>query len=210
MSSLRPISIHIHGAHQAPYVPLDVRGIRSILGRMVDYLLNLELGIADIQGEQDSLLLQAPVIEAVHQYSHSAVSMKSSSPLHCSTYFCDTLPLSAKSFPATCSGELNLSFVRDVSMYAANKRHMNCASPTNILSFPLYTSPNEGILVPPMGDMLVSVDTVRREAFIYGQEPTEYAISLLAHGMAHMAGLDHSEYMLSLEQALLAYSLSRA
>ena len=42
---------------------------------------------------------------------------------------------------------------------------------------------------------MFSLDTLRRECLLYGQEPAEHALRLLAHGMAHLCGLDHGEQM---------------
>jgi len=250
MPSIQSITIHLHDAHYASYVPLDSREIRRILGCMVDYLLISERGFEDLCCGQDALLLQGLVAVGKQPPSPQAISENACAPLIRIADSCaDSIPCTAqlaqsfseqraspfseqraspcseqlapsfseqraslctvKPLSATFSGELSLTFVRDGAMYATNKEYMDCASPTNILSFPLYTSPKEGILVPPLGDMVLSVDTVRREAFIYGQEPTDYAIRLLAHAMAHMTGFDHGEPMWALEQALLGYALSR-
>jgi ssRNA-specific RNase YbeY (16S rRNA maturation enzyme) len=46
------------------------------------------------------------------------------------------------------------------------------------------------------------VDTLEREAFLYGQEATAYCIRLLAHGLAHLAGRDHGPAMRELEERL--------
>ena len=45
------------------------------------------------------------------------------------------------------------------------------------------------------GILLLSLDTLARECLLYGQEPAEHALRLLAHGMGHLAGLDHGPAM---------------
>ena len=82
---------------------------------------------------------------------------------------------------------VELHLVDDAAMSAANRRSMGCQGPTNVLSFP-------GGCDSP-GTLLFSLDTLRRECLLYGQEPGEHALRLLAHGMAHLCGLDHSEQM---------------
>ena len=82
---------------------------------------------------------------------------------------------------------VELHLVDDAAMSAANRRSMGCQGPTNVLSFP-------GGSDSP-GTLLFSLDTLRRECLLYGQEPGEHALRLLAHGMAHLCGLDHSAQM---------------
>ena len=52
-----------------------------------------------------------------------------------------------------------------------------------------------------LGSLLLSVDTLRREAFLYGQDETEHCVRLLAHGLAHIAGYDHGPEMDDVENA---------
>ena len=82
---------------------------------------------------------------------------------------------------------VELHLIDDAAMSAANRRCMGCQGPTNVLSFP-------GGCDSP-GILLFSLDTLRRECLLYGQEPAEHALRLLAHGMAHLCGLDHGEQM---------------
>ena len=82
---------------------------------------------------------------------------------------------------------VELHLIDDAAMSAANRRCMGCQGPTNVLSFP-------GGCDSP-GTLLFSLDTLRRECLLYGQEPGEHALRLLAHGMAHLCGLDHSALM---------------
>ncbi|WP_411330711.1 rRNA maturation RNase YbeY [Desulfovibrio desulfuricans] len=82
---------------------------------------------------------------------------------------------------------VELHLIDDAAMSAANGRCMGCQGPTNVLSFP-------GGCDSP-GTLLFSLDTLRRECLLYGQEPGEHALRLLAHGMAHLCGLDHSAQM---------------
>ena len=82
---------------------------------------------------------------------------------------------------------VELHLVDDAAMGAANRRCMGCLGPTNVLSFP-------GGCDSP-GTLLFSLDTLRRECLLYGQEPGEHALRLLSHGMAHLCGLDHSAQM---------------
>ena len=84
-------------------------------------------------------------------------------------------------------GSLELHLLDDAAMSAANLRFMDCTGPTNVLSFP------GGEELP--GILLLSLDTLARECLLYGQDPTEHLLRLLAHGMGHLAGLDHGPAM---------------
>lgn len=82
---------------------------------------------------------------------------------------------------------VELHLLDDAAVSAANRRFMNCMGPTNVLSFP------GGEDLP--GILLLSLDTLARECLLYGQELAEHALRLLAHGMGHLAGLDHGPAM---------------
>ncbi len=90
--------------------------------------------------------------------------------------------------------------VHDAHISALNTKHMACAGPTNILSFPgeqggVYFK-GEMSVQPHI--LVLSADTFRRECLLYGQEPLEHLIRLLAHGLGHVLGYDHSEEMFAL------------
>ena len=69
---------------------------------------------------------------------------------------------------------------------------------TTVLSFPGDES------LP--GVMLLSLDTLNRECLLYGQDPAEHLLRLLAHSVGHLAGYDHGEEM----DALCDWCRSRA
>ena len=83
--------------------------------------------------------------------------------------------------------DVELHIVRDGMIAAANSRYMGCHGPTNVLSFP-GGGGMAGILV-------LSADTLLREAALYGQVPGEHCVRLLAHGMGHLLGHDHGPEM---------------
>lgn len=88
-----------------------------------------------------------------------------------------------------------LRLADDALAASANARALRCSGPTNILTFPGDAS------LP--GELLLSLDTWERECRLYRQSPQRHLLRLLAHGMAHMAGLDHGPEMTSLERACL-------
>ena len=89
------------------------------------------------------------------------------------------------------AGELSLRLVNDKDMATLNQAVTGCLGPTNVLSFP-------GEKADWLGDLVLSVDTLAREVFLYNQDPCEYTIRLLAHGLLHLLGHDHGPEMDSL------------
>ena len=80
----------------------------------------------------------------------------------------------------------------DTGSEECNRAHMGCPGPTNVLSFPLaMPSDASGVL----GSLVLSVTVLRRESLLYGQNPTQHCVRLLAHGLAHLAGFEHSQEM---------------
>ena len=95
-------------------------------------------------------------------------------------------------------GPVEAHLVDDACIARANQRYMGCTGPTNVLSFPGDES------LP--GVMLLSLDTLNRECLLYGQDPAEHLLRLLAHSVGHLAGYDHGEEM----DALCDWCRSRA
>jgi len=101
---------------------------------------------------------------------------------------------------------VSLTFVRDPAMRALNRAHRAKDAPTDVLSFPLHppdafhrsgpTRPRaarDGGPERMLGDIVVSVDTARRQAADY-DAPLEREIQrLLIHAVLHLAGHDHLE-----------------
>ena len=84
--------------------------------------------------------------------------------------------------------ELSLRIVDDREMAELNASFMGCLGPTNVLSFP-------GGEDDWLGDLVLSVETLVRETRLYNQDPREYTVRLLAHGMLHLMGHDHGPHM---------------
>lgn len=95
--------------------------------------------------------------------------------------------------------DLVLQCVDDRKIAALNETFLGCIGPTNILSFPASSDQNETVL----GDLVLSIDTLTREIHLYGQDPREHLVRLLAHGILHLAGYDHGETMYSLTEMVV-------
>ena len=93
---------------------------------------------------------------------------------------------------------VDLTLCDDVFIGRINQERLHCSGPTNILSFPSAVDSPGGVERKAL--LLLSLDTLEREAFFYGQSTAEHTIRLLAHGMAHCAGLDHGPAMDAVQQ----------
>lgn len=93
--------------------------------------------------------------------------------------------------------ELCLRIVDDAEMADLNALHMGCLGPTNVLSFP----GGEGDW---LGDLVLSTETLAREAWLYNQDVHEYTVRLLAHGLLHLMGHDHGPEMEGLTELAVA------
>lgn len=85
-------------------------------------------------------------------------------------------------------------------------RHKDYA--TNVLSFPADV-PDEMLDIPLLGDLVICVPVVAREAAEQGKSLDAHWAHLVIHGCLHLLGYDHidddeAEEMEALEQTLLA------
>lgn len=87
---------------------------------------------------------------------------------------------------------VELVLTRDREIARLNAAYLYSSGPTNCLAFP-DASPAARML--PAGTLFLSLDALRRECLLYGQEPAHHLHRLLAHGLAHLVGFEHSPEM---------------
>jgi len=87
--------------------------------------------------------------------------------------------------------DVEVRLVDDVEMARLNAAFLGLPGPTNVLAFPAEDPDRPGYL----GEIALSVDTLTREADLYGQPPEEHFVRLLAHGLLHLTGYDHGPLM---------------
>lgn len=88
--------------------------------------------------------------------------------------------------------ELSLSLVNDDAIRSLNQKYRGKDSVTDVLSFPLEldaSAPSERLL----GDVVISVETARRQAEGYDASLQREIYRLLIHGLLHLKGHDHEE-----------------
>ena len=81
--------------------------------------------------------------------------------------------------------EINVVLTNDNEILDLNKRFKQKNTPTNVLSF--YGYDDDKIL----GDIVISIDTIQREAKEENKDPLEYLLFIVAHGVLHLLGYTH-------------------
>jgi probable rRNA maturation factor len=89
------------------------------------------------------------------------------------------------------NAELSLLLVNDVQIQALNRRYLRLDKPTNILAFPMREG--EFSLLHPhiLGDLVISVETARRQMKQFGLDEMKMVTLLMIHGILHLLGYEH-------------------
>ena len=82
-------------------------------------------------------------------------------------------------------GELSIALVSDADIRTLNRDYRNKDKPTNVLSFP-----SDGP-APMLGDIVLALETVTREAAEKSITLEDHTIHLIIHGFLHLQGYDH-------------------
>ena len=91
---------------------------------------------------------------------------------------------------------LSISLVDDREIQELNREHRGKDKPTDVLSFPLYEGSGDPEPHTPerlLGDVVISVDTARRQAAEYDAPLQNEVYRLLIHGILHVLGHDHEQ-----------------
>lgn len=104
--------------------------------------------------------------------------------------------------------EVCVVFTDDAHIRNLNGQFRGKARPTNVLSFPA-APPLAGRYGPLLGDIVLSSETVEKEAAAGGLSLADHATHLIVHGFLHLVGYDHvdddeAEVMERLETTILA------
>jgi probable rRNA maturation factor len=104
--------------------------------------------------------------------------------------------------------ELSVLLTTDAGIQDLNRRWRRKNRPTDVLSFPAG-APAPGSIGPfHLGDVILSLDTARRQARAHRRSLADELDLYLAHGLLHLLGHDHhrradAERMAFLEARLL-------
>lgn len=94
------------------------------------------------------------------------------------------------SFLDEAHSELSILLTDDEEIHRLNRTYRNRDRPTDVLSF----SQREGEFPGPavvLGDVVISIETAKRQAQERGHSLEGEILELLAHGVLHLLGYDH-------------------
>ncbi len=100
--------------------------------------------------------------------------------------------LEAESVPGA---ELGILITSDAIIHDLNRRYADEDKATDVLSFSLregeeFVSPDETLR---LGEVIISLDTAKRQAEEAGRALEAEVAHLLVHGILHLLGYDHAE-----------------
>ncbi len=96
--------------------------------------------------------------------------------------------------------ELSLTLLGDRAMARLNRETFGRRGPTNVISFPLDgeqapppAQPGAAVPQPPpmLGEVVISIETTRRQAEEFGWPWQELFDFFLIHGILHLLGYEH-------------------
>ena len=84
--------------------------------------------------------------------------------------------------------ELSILLTDDAKIALLNETFRGKKGPTDVLSFPNGEKVGKRLI---LGDVVISVDTARRQARDLGRSLKVQILRLLVHGIVHLMGYDH-------------------
>jgi len=89
------------------------------------------------------------------------------------------------------NAELSLLLVNDVQIQALNRRYLRLDKPTNVLAFPMREGEFSVLHPHLLGDLVISVETARRQMKRFGLDEMKMVTLLMIHGILHLLGYEH-------------------
>lgn len=87
--------------------------------------------------------------------------------------------------------ELSVLLCNDATIRALNREHRKIDKPTDVLAFALREGKAMAGPVGLLGDVVISIDTARKQARTHARPLWDEVTMLLAHGLLHLLGYDH-------------------
>ena len=87
--------------------------------------------------------------------------------------------------------ELSVVMVDDQKISELNLQYLNREGPTNVIAFPMQEGDYSEINPDLAGDVVISVDTAKKESREAQMDFDERIDQLLVHGILHLFGYDH-------------------
>ncbi len=88
-------------------------------------------------------------------------------------------------------GELSVWLCGDEAIREVHRDYLGIDSPTNVISFAQRDGEFGEVEPEVLGDVVIGVETARRDAESVGGELDDEVAFLLIHGVLHLVGYDH-------------------
>ena len=88
--------------------------------------------------------------------------------------------------------EISIVLADDAFVRELNRQWRGKDAPTNVLAFPCSDGREEGDGIWLLGDVVVALETTRREAESEGRRLDHHLAHLVVHGVLHLLGYDHN------------------
>ena len=88
-------------------------------------------------------------------------------------------------------GELSILIVDDSQIETLNREYLTRSGTTNVIAFPMREGEFSNISPDLLGDVVISVETAKKEGKMAGISMEERLTQLLVHGILHLFGYDH-------------------
>lgn len=89
--------------------------------------------------------------------------------------------------------ELSVLLCDDATIQELNRDYRGKDRPTDVLAFAMQEGEGTGVAPDLLGDVVISLDTARRQAPAHGRTIAGEVTFLLAHGLLHLLGHDHPD-----------------
>jgi probable rRNA maturation factor len=89
--------------------------------------------------------------------------------------------------------ELSILLTDDPTIAELNGKYLGRAGPTNVIAFPMQEGPYAEISPDLLGDVVISTETMCRQAQEAGLPVLDVLERLLVHGILHLVGHDHAK-----------------
>ncbi len=87
--------------------------------------------------------------------------------------------------------ELSLLLVDDRQIRELNRRFLGRDRPTNVLAFSMREGEFASLHPNLLGDLVISLETAKRQSILSGLNEMEMLSLLLIHGILHLLGYEH-------------------
>jgi probable rRNA maturation factor len=89
--------------------------------------------------------------------------------------------------------EVSITFASDRFVRRLNKKYRGFDRPTDVLAFAMREGEWTEIQPQLLGDVVISVDTAKKQALDLGHSLNKELAILLIHGILHLVGYDHMQ-----------------